>query len=119
MTVAASSTEAEYIASASAAKEAVWLRQLLREIGLFVNPRLYPEKPLPLTPMYVDNQGTIVLTKNPEYHQRTKHIDVQYHLVRERVERGDITVTYTFTAEMTADILTKSLSRIKHEHQEN
>jgi len=113
-TVAASSTEAEYIATAFATKEAIWLRQLLREIEQhFIDPKEQSE--LPVTVLYGDNQGSISLTKNPENHQRTKHIDVQYHFTRARVESHEITVEYIPTADMTADILTKSLEWVKHE----
>jgi len=113
-TVAASSTEAEYIATAFAAKEAIWLRQLLREVEQqFIDPK--EQSKLPATMLYGDNQGSISLTKNPENHQRTKHIDVQYHFTRARVESHEIAVEYIPTADMTADILTKSLEWIKHE----
>ena len=65
--------------------------------------------------LYGDNRGPISLTKNPENHQRTKHIDVQYHFARARVESHEIAVEYIPTADMTADIFTKSLEWIKHE----
>ena len=62
-----------------------------------------------------DNQGAIALAHNPEYHARTKHIDVQYHFVRECVEMGKVKLVYCPTEEMVADALTKPLGRDRHE----
>ena len=58
-----------------------------------------------------DNQGTIALAQNPEYHARTKHIDVQYHFIRECIEMGQIRLRYCSTEDMVADALTKPLAR--------
>ena len=65
----------------------------------------------------IDNQGATALARNPEYHARTKHIDIQYHLVRVHIEKQAITLTYCATGEMTAYIFTKALPQplfIKH-----
>ena len=107
-TVALSSTEAEYIALVQAAKELLWILQLLDDLGItdVINRNI----------IYEDNQGAIALAKNPEYHARTKHIDIQYHFIREYVEKGTIVLEYCETAKMLADALTKPLS--KHRHQE-
>ena len=75
-TVAKSSTEAEYAALSSATLEAVWLRRLMEDLGR--------QKDAPPT-VYEDNQGAIELAKNAKYHNRTKHIDICHHFVRERV----------------------------------
>jgi len=101
-TVATSSVEAEYIASANATKEAVWLRTLLRELDL-------PQKKA--TIIYADNQGSIALAHNPVSHSRAKHIDIQHHFIRECVERGEVSLDYVSTKEMMADIFTKALPR--------
>lgn len=106
--VALSSTEAEYIGSTEAAKEAIWLQRLYSDL----NPGIASPPPLPL---YVDNQGAIKLAENPRFHERTKHIDIKYHFVREAREQGLIDVNYLSTAEMTADVLTKALSRDAHQ----
>jgi hypothetical protein len=104
-TVAMSSTEAEYMSASYAAREAAFLHQLLGEIG-------YKQ---PSVALHCDNQSCIALSSNPTYHQRTKHIDVQHHFIREKVESGDITLTYVPSEHMVADALTKPLPRVKHE----
>jgi transposase InsO family protein len=104
-TVATSSCEAEYIGQCNAAKEAVWLRLLLSEMG-------HPQDGA--TPIHADNQSAIALASNPEYHARSKHIDIQYHYVREKVDDQTVTFVYTPTAEMIADGLTKPLEKVKH-----
>lgn len=71
-TVAASSCEAKYIAQCSAAKEAVWLRLLLSEVGYGSHDS---------TLIHANNKSAIAIGTNPEYHARTKHIDIQYHYV--------------------------------------
>jgi hypothetical protein len=115
--VSLSTTEAEYIASSGAAQELIWLRRLLKDVQ---NICLCPVPAaqavdLPSTPLHIDNQSAMSLTKTPEYRKRTKHIDISYHFVREKVASGEITVIYTPTDDMTADILTKALPLIKHE----
>jgi hypothetical protein len=80
-TVALSSCEAEYMGQTQAAKEAIWLRDLLE------NLTASPEE-LQATIVYCDNQGAIALAKNPQFHARTKHIDIQHHFVRERLLKG-------------------------------
>ena len=62
-----------------------------------------------------DNKSAIQLAKNQTYHGRTKHIEVHNHLVREKVERGVLVVEYCPTEEQVADVLTKGLSKEKHE----
>ena len=55
-----------------------------------------------------------ILTKNPAYHSRTKHIDIRHHFIRDKVELGEIELQYCPTEDMVADVLTKALSRDKH-----
>ncbi|GJS95084.1 hypothetical protein Tco_0802052, partial [Tanacetum coccineum] len=78
--VAMSTTEAEYVASAQASKEAVWLKMLLEELG---------HKQEKIT-LFCDNQSALYLARNPAFHSKTKHIRVQYHFVREKVEEGTV-----------------------------
>lgn len=100
--VSMSTTESEYIAAATAAKEAVWLRTLLNGVGCKC------DKP---TTLYVDNQSAIRLIRNPEFHKRTKHIDIKYHYVREKVENHEIEVVFVPTEAQLADVFTKALPR--------
>ncbi|UYV73967.1 hypothetical protein LAZ67_11001633 [Cordylochernes scorpioides] len=76
-TVAFSTTESEYIAPCAATKEMVWLRRLLKDIGIKM------DRP---TVLNIDNQAAIKLVQNPEFHKRTKHIDVRYHYIRTKQE---------------------------------
>lgn len=100
-TTAMSTTEAEYIASVLSAKELVWLRAFLKELK--VDLKREPE-------MLCDNQSSIRLIKNPEFHQRTKHIDIAYHFVREKYEEGLFALRYVSTEDQKADIFTKALA---------
>jgi hypothetical protein len=106
-TVALSSTEAEYMAASQATKEATWIRKLLDSLGL-----AKPEAML----IYGDNQGSIALAKNPTGHGRTKHIDIQHHFIREKVNGGEIQFEFCGTENMIADVLTKGLPQEKHNH---
>ena len=102
--VAASVTEAEYVALSETSRESIWIGKLVTELGY--NPSSIQVR--------CDNQGAICLSKNPELHQRTKHIDIRYHFIREQVESETIEVIYTPTAEQPADMLTKALSGPRH-----
>ena len=90
----------------NAAKEAVWIRNFLQQIGY--TECLGERQAIRL---YGDNQGALALVRNPELHARSKHIDVQYHYIRELKEREIIAVEYVPTAEMAADCLTKPLKK--------
>ena len=100
--VALSTAEAEYIALASTAQEAVWMRQLTTELG---------NSPETATVIYEDNQSAISMTKNPQYHGKAKHIAIKYHFIREQVSNGTVNLQYCPTEEMVADMFTKGLSR--------
>jgi hypothetical protein len=63
--------------------------------------------------LMVDNQSAIALSKNPVFHNRSKHIDVWYHYLRECIKEGLINVVYTVTDEQLADLLTKALGRVR------
>ena len=93
------------MAASEAAKEAVYLRRLLREL-------FYSDgKPVVL---YIDNQGAQKLASNPVYHKRSKHVDIRYHHIREVVKSNEIVLNYCPTDKMVADILTKNFPRVKH-----
>lgn len=104
-TTAQSSTEAEYIAVNGAAREFVWLKRMLCEVGMEV------ENPFKL---YEDNLGCIHLSKNPEFHARSKHIDVKHHYIREQVQNKVLMLQHCRTEEMVADIMTKPLGSQAH-----
>ena len=104
-TVALSSVEAEYMAATHAAREAVWWRTFLTELG---------QSPSTAITVHSDSQGAIALAKNPEHHKRTKHIDIQHHFVREQVTAGAVVMPHIGTEEMAADVLTKALPVERH-----
>jgi Reverse transcriptase (RNA-dependent DNA polymerase) len=103
-TVAASTTEAEYMAAAAATKEALWLRKLIYDLKRAVSTII----------IRADNQGAIKLLKNPITSLRSKHIDVIYHFARERVARKEVAFDYVKTEHMIADNLTKPVPEGKH-----
>jgi hypothetical protein len=102
--VALSTCEAEYVAAATAACQVVWLRRLLAELtGAQVQPPA----------LKVDNQPAIALAKNPVLHDRSKHIDVKFHFLRDCVDGGQLVIEFVDTKRQLADILTKSLGRLR------
>ncbi|KAL5715327.1 hypothetical protein ACHQM5_017160 [Ranunculus cassubicifolius] len=100
-TVARSSTEAEYRALASTTAEVTWISFILRDIGLYI-----PETPT----IFCDNPSALQLTVNPVFHARTKHIEIDYHFVREKVALGSLVTRYVPTGNQVADVFTKPLS---------
>ena len=104
--VALSSMEAEYIAAAHAAKEVVWLRRLLLELKQKI------EGP---TILNMDNQSAIAIARNPEFHDRSKHIEIRHHFLRQKVEEEELDLAYVPTGDQVADVLTKGLVREKHD----
>ena len=98
--VSRSSTEAEYCALASTTVELYWICMLLRDFGLFL-----PHPPL----LWCDNVSTLAIATNPVFHARTKHIEVDYHFVREKVLRRDVMLKFISTHDQLADLFTKSL----------
>jgi hypothetical protein len=105
--ISLSTTESEYIAVTHASKEALWLRSLIQQ--------LFNVK-LDATTLFCDNQSAIELTKDHQYHARTKHIDVRYHFIRWIVEQNSLKIIYCPTNDMIADALTKALPSAKVKH---
>jgi histone deacetylase 1/2 len=101
-TVSRSSTEAEYKALANGAAEALWVDSLLRELGVT------QQRP-PI--LWCDNLGATYLTANPVFHARMKHIEVDFHFVRERVAAGLLDVRFISTNDQLADVFTKLATR--------
>jgi len=87
-------------------KEAIWLRSLVDNLGLKQD----------ITVVYYDNQSVIHLSKNQMYHERTKHIDVHYHFLREIIWQGNIIVKKIGTSDNATDMLTKPIPISKFQH---
>ena len=102
--MALSSCEAEFMAGTEAAKQAIWLQELLSEVM---------DQAVEKAVIRIDNQSAISLTKNPVFQGRSKHIHSRYHFIRECVEQGKIIVEHVSRDQQKADILTKALGRIK------
>ena len=90
--------EAEYVALCANAKEAMYQRSLLSEFG-------YPQKES--TVIYEDNEPARLLSRDPKFHSKAKHIDIQMHFTRDMQEKGFITVVSCYTEAMLSDYLTK------------
>ncbi|KPI92981.1 Copia protein [Papilio xuthus] len=103
MSVAASSTEAEYMALYEAVREALWLKSLAVSMHICI------DKPIVI---FEDNNGCISIANNPTNHKRTKHIDIKYHFSREQIEKNVITLNYIPTGRQLADALTKPLPAV-------
>lgn len=104
--VALSTIEAEYMAITEACKEAIWLQGLFSELS----------KDLQISILFCDSQSAIFLTKDQIFHERTKHIDIRYHFVRDIIARGDIVVSKISTHNNPADMMMKSLPITKFKH---
>ena len=94
-------TKSEYFAATYAAKEALWLHQIIFQ--LFVEP----------TTLFCNNQSAITLLKEHQYHARTKHIDIHFHFIHWVIEEGKLRLIYCPTNKMVADVLTKVLTLTK------
>jgi hypothetical protein len=105
--VSLSTTESEYVAATHASKEALWLRSLISQI---FDPITEP------TTLFSDNQSAIALTKDHQYHARTKHIDIRFHFIRWIIEEGKLCLVFCPTGDMLADTLTKALPSPKVKH---
>lgn len=104
--VALSTTEAEYMAITESVKEAIWLQGLVSDLGLKQDA----------TVVFCDSQSAIYLTRNSVYHERTKHIDIRYHFIRDIISEGIVCVEKVSTDDNPADMLTKSLPVTKFRH---
>jgi len=104
-TVSLSSAEAEYRSIRMVVGELIWLRRILTEFNV---PCDTP------TPVYCDSQAAVHIARNPVFHERTKHIEVDCHFVRTSLQDGSITLHHVSTTEQLADVFTKSLTGIKH-----
>lgn len=107
--VTKSSAEVEYKSLSLAVAENVWLKRLLQELSINDTPAtLHVE-------LYCDRKAEIQMTKNPMFHERTEHIKLDCHFIRERVQDGSVSVFYISTKYQLADFLTKPLHRQQQE----
>ena len=100
--VARSSAEAEFRAMCHGICEGIWLRRMLKEL------RVVNTGPMVL---HCDNKATIEIARNPVHHDRTKHVEIDRHFIKEKIEEGALKLDYIPTNRQTADILTKALPR--------
>ena len=98
--VALSTAEAEYVALVSTGQEAAWMRQLTAELE---------GHPSECVIVFEDNQSAITMTKNPQFHGRSKHIAIKYHFIRDQVDKGIVELKNCPTHEMIAGMMTKGL----------
>ena len=94
--------EAEYVATCEAAKEAVWLKKFLSDLGVV---RI---EQVPIT-LFCDNNGAVAQSKDPRNHKKGKHIVRKYHIIRDIIARGDVVVAKIESANNLADSFTKTL----------
>ena len=99
-TVSRSSTEAEYKALANATAEIIWVQSMLRELGV---------KCTQAPCLWCDNLGATYLSANPVFHARTKHIEIDFHFVRERVANRQLEIRFVHSRDQVADEFTKAL----------
>jgi hypothetical protein len=97
--VALSTTKAEYIVAGHCCAQLLWMRQTLRDYGYKLSK----------VPLLCDNESAIRMADNPIEHNRTKHIDIRYHFLRDHQQKGDIEIAYVSTHNQLADIFTKPL----------
>jgi hypothetical protein len=101
--VTLSTCEAEYVAASWCVCHAIWLRNLLSKMKL---------KQLGATVIQVDNKLVIVLAKNPVNHERSKHIDVRFHFIRDHMKEGSVELVHVTSQDQVADIFTKPLPKV-------
>jgi hypothetical protein len=99
--IALSSTKAEYMSLSNTCRQLVWMRSFLKELGMLVGT----------IPLCGDNQGAIFNASNPVQEKRTKHIDIRFHYICEKVSDGEVTLHFVTTNQNPADIFTKNLAR--------
>ena len=107
-----STCEAEYVAGYKATQEIIWIQNMINDLrikGLEATS----------TPLLIDNNAALKLTRNPELHDRTKHIELKYHFLREMTLSGRINTQRVSTKDNLADLLTKPLPRDAHENLVN
>ena len=100
--------DTEYIAGTEAVKEAVWIQN-------FINDLRIPGVHIDTVLLYIDNNSSLKLTRNPEFHNRSKHINIKHYFIREKVDEGAINTQRVETRDNLADMFTKALPRPTHD----
>ena len=104
--------EAEYVVACEAAKEAVWLKKFLSDLGVVRIEQVF-------IALFCDNSGAVAQLKDPRNHKKGKHIERKYHIIRDIITRGDVVVAKIESANNLADPFTKALpQRIFESHLE-
>lgn len=103
--VTLSTTEAEYVACTFGVKDLIWIERFIRELQAPLSRKAI---------LFCDNQSAIRLIKNPEFHERTKHIDIRYHFIRDTYASGLFDLEYIQSDIQKADVFTKALTSEKH-----
>lgn len=106
-TVSRLSAEAEYRAMTNTTSEVVWIIEILKDMGITLKL---------LVNLICDNTAALHVAHNPLYHERTKHIEIDCHLVREKIQEKLIKVTHVASDQQPADLFTKALSKNKHQY---
>jgi hypothetical protein len=101
--IALNTAKAEYIAPCDACREAVWICKLI--FGLF-------DQVLDLIMIYYDNMSCVKLSKNHVFHYKSKHIEIKYYFIHDKVQKGEVILHYISTDKKIANVLTKPLSKI-------
>ena len=109
--VALSTMEAETTAMTEAIKEGLWLRNLCHDMRIFGE---HHKPPANIFIINSDSESALKAIRNPIFHARTKHFDIRQHFIRDIVSKGDVTVDFIEGIKNPADLLTKSLERVKH-----
>lgn len=104
-----STCEAEYVAGYKAAQEIIWIQNMINDLRIEALAATS-------TPLLIDNNAALKLTRNPELHDRTKHIELKYHFLREVTLSGRIDTQRVSTKDNLVDLLTKPLPRDTHEN---
>lgn len=124
-TVALSTTEAEYMSLSDCSRHALWLKNLFCDLQLSYSSMSTSEDSLSAVPIFSagdaislfnDNNGTVLLTQEPIINDKSKHIDIRYHFIRENVKCHNITTHHLATSSMPEDYLTKPLALESHLH---
>lgn len=105
-TVALSTTEAEYLSMSAAVREALWLKQFMKELHSKLDKTIT---------INCDNSSSIDLAESDGFKARTKHIDVRHHHIRKMIKKKIVAIEFKPTGEMVADNLTKAVPKIKHQ----